>query len=411
MGQLHRTDSVAQPSGSKRPVDSDALIGALEILAQERVRWSADDPQLRSALHDVALHVASSTSGSSLPNAASPRSRAAFLPGGSGGTTGDRLRSGSAGPRHSGQSLADDDVLRSDFDVDGDAGDRDLKPRYSDVSDGDLPLIIKRCRLKAEGTRWAVERDEQLRDGADFAEEIRPVDAEIIEQAKSLPNCFLWMNQPRNDTWTRADDYLLVADCFDTLADTLETICTVMECGNAEQFMEAVLLVAEAQSAVRCAVAQVETHADSDQQQTYHWLRNRASRDRFYISRFMRISDPAEPEDCDDVAQRAQKLKTAVENATPADQAGTQALRVRLKLLASVLSSQESEDWDEALEVMDGICDEDYQAILPELCQLLLPFEAELRLLDLPAAVVRLLSDVTAQNPSASADDHSADAA
>jgi hypothetical protein len=356
MGQLQRTDSVIQPSENIRPSDVSALVGALELLARELVRWSSGDPQLKSALHEVALYVASSTSGSSFSHAAG----------------GPHLRSASDSPAsRSSEAVVFVDRSEGVDNAGQEDAERDLKPRYSDVADDDIPLIIKRCRLKAEGTRWAVERDELLRDGADFGEEIRPVDAEIIEQAKALPNCFLWMNQPRNDTWTRADDYLLVADCFDTLADTLEAMHAVMGGGNAEQFMEAVLLVAEAQSAVRCAVAQVETHADSDQQQTYHWLRNRASRDRFYISRFMRISDPADPEDCDDVSTRAQKLKATVEDSTADGQAGSQSLRVRLKLLAGLLSSQDSDDWDESIELLEGICGEDYQPVLPELCQFL----------------------------------------
>ena len=387
MGQFQRTDSVLQSSENNRLTDASALIGALEVLAQELVRWSSDNPQVRSALHDVALYVASSTSGSSLPQAANgPHVRSQQVSENLAAAVSDKPVSADPPATIDQSGTADDD--------------RDLKPRYSDVADDDLPLIIKRCRLKAEGTRWAVERDEMLRDGADFAEEIRPVDAEIIEQAKALPNCFLWMNQPRKDTWSRADDYLLVADCFDTLADTLDTMHGVMDGGNAEQFMEAVLLVAEAQSAVRCAVAQVETHADSDQQQTYHWLRNRASRDRFYISRFMRISDPADPEDCDSVSTRAQNLKAAVENAPSGDQPESQTLRVRMKLLAGILSSDQSDNWDEVIEVLDGICGEDHQAILPELCQLLLPFEAELLSLELPVQVTRLIATVSSNQPS-----------
>ena len=397
MGQLQRTDSVVKSSENNRPSDVGALVGALEILARELVRWSSGDPQLRSALHEVALFVASSTSGSSLSQS----------------VIGPHLRSNTssttAASRDS-ESLDSFGQPESIEHASHDGGEHDSKPRYSDVADDDLPLIIKRCRLKAEGTRWAVERDELLRDGADFAEEIRPVDAEIIEQAKALPNCFLWMNQPRNDTWTRADDYLLVADCFDTLADTLETMHAAMGRGNAEQFMEAVLLVAEAQSAVRCAVAQVETHADSDQQQTYHWLRNRASRDRFYISRFMRISDPADPEDCDSVSARAQKLKTAVETASEDSQTGSQTLRVRVKLLAGLLLSEDSDNWDEAINVLEDICREDYRATLPELCQLLLPFKAELQSLDLPASVAKLIATVSS-NSASSDSTPSADAA
>ncbi|MHC4875837.1 MAG: hypothetical protein ACYTGL_05015 [Planctomycetota bacterium] len=400
MGQLNHTESTAQSPVTAAQSDRSALTGALEILARELVRWSASDPQLRSALHDVALYVASSTSSSQL---AATAQQQLSLHGSSDASAGCDAHDGTHG-----------DGVDGDHDCKAaqtTGQDCDSRPRYSDVSDVDIPLIVQRCRLKAEGTRWAVERDEMLRDGADFAADVRPVDAEIIEQAKALPNCFLWMNQPRNDTWTRADDYLLVADCFDTLADTLDAMFAAMESGNAEQFMEAVLLVAEAQSAVRCAVAQVETHADSDQQQTYHWLRNRASQDRFYISRFMRISDPADPEECDDVSQRAQKLRSAIEKSSSSEAAGNQTLRVRLKLLAGLLSSQESEDWDEAIEAMDGICSEDYQPILPELCQLLLPFEAELKTLDLPAPVSRLLAELASQEPDEGAESHSADAA
>ncbi len=400
MGQLNHAESTAQSSATATQSDRSALLGALEILAQELVRWSADDPKLRSALHDVALYVASSTSSSQLATAAQQQ---LSLHAGSDTSTDCEPQGGAHCDRPEGnrESRAGQHA----------AEDCDNKPRYSDVSDGDIPLIVQRCRLKAEGTRWAVERDEMLREGADFAAEVRPVDAEIIEQAKALPNCFLWMNQPRNDTWTRADDYLLVADCFDTLADTLDSMQVAMETGNAEQFMEAVLLVAEAQSAVRCAVAQVETHADSDQQQTYHWLRNRASQDRFYISRFMRISDPADPEECDDVSQRAQKLKSAIESSSPTEEAGSQSLRVRLKLLAGLLSSQDSEDWDEAIEAMDGICSEDYQPVLPELCQLLLPFEAELKTLELPAPVARLVAEVASQGHGEGTEGQAADAA
>ena len=63
------------------------------------------------------------------------------------------------------------------------------------------------------------------------------------------------------------------------------------------------------QSALRTAVNRVDNYPDSDQQMAYHWLRNRASQDRFYIARFLKISDPADPNRADAVMAEAQELQ------------------------------------------------------------------------------------------------------
>ncbi|MDA0587271.1 MAG: hypothetical protein O2820_04605 [Planctomycetota bacterium] len=189
------------------------------------------------------------------------------------------------------------------------------KPRYSDVTDDDLSVMVERCRLKAEGTLWALEREERLRDGADFHEEIRPADHEIIQRAKQIPNCFLWMNQPRDDIWKKAGDFDLIADCFDALAESLAALDMSLDAGTPEQFLEAVNLTAEAQSGLRTAVSRVENYPDSDQQMAYHWLRNRASQDRFYIARFMKISDPAEPNNAEQTIAKAMAIQNTLTKA------------------------------------------------------------------------------------------------
>ena len=187
------------------------------------------------------------------------------------------------------------------------------KPRYSDVTDDDLSLMAKRCRIKAEGTLWALEREERLRNDADFHDEIRPTDHEIIQRARQVPNCFLWMNQPRDDIWTRAGDYDLIADCYDALAESLTVLDASLDAGTADQFLQAVNLTAEAQSALRSAVARVEKFPDSDQQMAYHWLRNRANLDRFYIARYMKISDPADPDRSETILTEAAALLAAIQ--------------------------------------------------------------------------------------------------
>ena len=58
------------------------------------------------------------------------------------------------------------------------------------VSDADLQLIENRCRLKAEGARWAATRQRRINDGADYYLEIEPADRDIIARAKALEDCF-----------------------------------------------------------------------------------------------------------------------------------------------------------------------------------------------------------------------------
>jgi hypothetical protein len=241
-------------------------------------------------------------------------------------------------------------VVGSEFD-----SSRSSKPRYSEVSDDDLTTMIERCRLKAEGARWAIERDERIRDGADFKLEVKPCDLEIIDRAKQVPNCFLWMNQPRSDIRTQANDFKLIADCFDALAETIMTLNVSLTSDDAEQLIQAVELVAEAQSGLRTAVSRVEDHPDTDQQLAYHWLRNRASKDRFYISRFMKITDPAEPENCLNIQQQAIEFREATRIASPSKQKNSwlEKARFHLRKIASDPIGADDYDWTKVADAVD----------------------------------------------------------
>lgn len=350
----------------------DSLTSALELISSELLRAAGRNPELSAALHSVATIVAESTSPASIARSekksgprtvnAQPRLPVAE-------SNQSRSRRDNESPRNDSRF---ESRIRSSQPAAG-----STKPRYSDVVDDELPLIIDRCRLKAEGARWAVEREERLHDGADFASEVRPEDQTIIEQARALPNCFLWMNQPREDAWSNADDYLLVADCFDTLADCLTTLLTAIEESETDQFSEAIQLVAEAQSAVRCAVEVVESHADSDQQLTYHWLRNRASEDRFYISQFMKISDRADPEQCDEVSQRADDLQTRILKDRETKTRQTQLLgqlESQLDQLNNLPQSTHVTAWNQLLDAFDAAVRSGLNSTGADTVKLLLPY-------------------------------------
>jgi hypothetical protein len=277
------------------------------------------------------------------------------------------------------------------------------RPRHSDVSDNDLALIAERCRLKAEGVRWAVERDELLRDGADFSFDVRPGDQDIIGRARELPNCFLWMNQPRSDIWSRSDNYLLLADCFETLAECVEAILATTDVEDRSHFMAAIEMMAEGQSALRTAVSRVESHPDSDQQMIYYWLRNRANEDRFYISRFMKISDPADPSRNDDVHDRAFELLEAIipeRHLATQIERGMAKARRHVERIAAGEDVSEEYDWSRAAESIEAVIECGIACDCDELVDLISPYAEQLAgqawpqgFQDLLAAALRQASD------------------
>jgi hypothetical protein len=255
------------------------------------------------------------------------------------------------------------------------------RPRHSDVSDNDLALIAERCRLKAEGARWAVERDGLLREGADFSFDVRPGDQDIIGRARELLNCFLWMNQPRSDIWSRSENYLSLADCFDTLAECVEAILVTTDLEDRTQFMAAIEMMAEAQSALRTAVSRVESHPDSDQQMIYYWLRNRANQDRFYISRFMKISDPADPGRNDDVHDRAFELLELVtpdRHLTTQIERGMAKARHHVERIATAEDASDEYDWSRAAESIESVIECGISCDNEELVELVAPYAERL---------------------------------
>ena len=270
------------------------LHDAVSLVFDEFTELVSQRPALAEAVRKIANHLAETAPSEHPETISLPETQ-----------TDSALATGVEGPATATARLA----ISTRPEISSVSSEDDEKPRYSDVTDDDLSLMVQRCRLKAEGTLWALEREERLRDGADFHDEIRPNDQDIIQRAKKLPNCFLWMNQPRDNIWTRAGDYDLIADCFDALGESLSALDLSLDMGSPELFMEAIHLAAEAQSALRTAVSKVESYPDSDQQMAYHWLRNRANQDRFYIARFMKISDPADPTRCEAVIAEAQALQ------------------------------------------------------------------------------------------------------
>lgn len=184
----------------------------------------------------------------------------------------------------------------------------------------DLPRLIQRCRLKAEACRWAVKRQQRLREDADFQTVIRPSDAALFDRARELGACYLWMLDPEQ---TPADERALeeLAPCFDNLADALELAQSLLNSDtDADAFREeAYALLAEAQSAVRAGTNRAITGwVDQEQDAAFGWLRRRTFEDHVYVPRYMKVADAAEPAESLSLSERLGEIRRRIESSRAA---------------------------------------------------------------------------------------------
>lgn len=194
----------------------------------------------------------------------------------------------------------------------------------------DLEVLAQHARLKAECVRWAVERRRRERAGADHAE-LRARDAELLARARAEPACWVWSLSPHRVTQPDADLERL-AEVHENLALAARLVAdleAVRPEDAAGHRPEAWQLLAEAQSALRKALLDLDLDTDSDQDDAFLWLRSRTERDRVFVARHMRISDPADPDGWTSLRQRIAAASAQLRDAGDAS-------KVRRRLLSKV---------------------------------------------------------------------------
>jgi hypothetical protein len=227
------------------------------------------------------------------------------------------------------------------------------------IPDEELPIIEERCRLKAEGARWAATRRRRLKDGADFYAEIEPKDREIIGRAKALPDCFLWMCHRDGPMPPDLVLYDNLAGCFEAGSAAVAALRSVVEGDEGQEAFEHALdLVAEAQSAIRGAVAGMEGRPDGDQLKMFFWLRGTAASRQILIRRFMRGDDQADPAKWADLQERIKKFEATLQRSRDKD-------RLHKKLLGKIRYHSErirnhpdtdrAADWQKIVEVVEEL--------------------------------------------------------
>jgi hypothetical protein len=394
---------------------SAELIRALDAVARRVMAMAAQDAELRSHLRALAQAVLSATAEppGATPVQAEPQEEpVAPMP--AGAVTATPLASVEAPPPSrpvvavpppEGVSPTPAPAPDAAQSVGPSLATADVRARQglsapTPAGDADLPLIEARCRLKAEGARWAVTRRRRLAEGAEFRTEIEPQDRDLIARAKELPDCFLWMNHPSGPS--PADLSLLedVAGCFEAVADTVALVRAALadQEDNQEVFEQALDLTAEAQSALRAAVARIDGTTDKDQDRVFAWLRATARERQLFIRRFLRADDTADPGGWADLDARIDALGGRLEEAR-------QRARRRRKLLGKLRYTAKRVADGEALDrqgwwqSLAAAADELVRAGVPpsnrEVRELLLPVLDDMpELADLPQGFQLVLREI-----------------
>ena len=268
--------------------------------------------------------------------------------------------------------------------------------RRLDIAESDLQVIEARCQLKAEGARWAAARQRGLRDGANYSVEIEPVDREIIGKANALEDCFLWMNHSRAPIPGDPGLWEDVAGCFEATAMAVALLRQVIE--NSENyrgaFEKALDLAAEAQSALRGAVDAVDGKSDSDQQRVYQWLRQVAAEQQIFIARYMRLDDPANPTEWNDLQDRIGQLDSEIEEIRKREKQRVKALKKGQYHARVIREGKGTEaDWKKVIEVVDMLIAEGMPPSNTDLRDMLVPIVDDLPdTNDLPDGFRRVLA-------------------
>jgi hypothetical protein len=186
-----------------------------------------------------------------------------------------------------------------------------------DITDEDLPWIARRCRLKAEAARWAGDRERRHYEGITYAPEAETQLRSLIVRAKEMPECFLWMTQRSAPIPRDLSCYDDLAGCYIAAAQAIALLDDLLEQNelNSEFFERALYLAAEAQSSIRSATLTLDPPPkDSDQFKLFLWLKSVARDEEILISRYMRLDDPADPTQWQDLQDRIVHLDAQIQH-------------------------------------------------------------------------------------------------
>jgi hypothetical protein len=233
-----------------------------------------------------------------------------------------------------------------------------------------LPLIARRCRMKAAAARLVSDAPT----GID-----RTAANGLIIQANGLSNCFLWMLDPGGVYSDRPAVWADLAWAFEAAAaaaDLLHLWDLLPESDARRSARDVLYLAAEAQGVLYSAVNDTGRRGrDQDQLELYISIKDRTKRAGVFVDRHMTLTDPVDAARGADVARRAADLAASLRESEERVRQRKKALD-RLRHKTRRLRDDPAgaaEEWPRVVELLDELVEGGLPPSHPEVRDWLLP--------------------------------------
>ena len=232
----------------------------------------------------------------------------------------------------------------------------------------DLPVIARRCHLKAEAARVVAARK---RGGT------APAPDDLVRLANELPDCDLWMLHPGDyvdapKAWEDLGGAFAVGAEAANLLAILQTLPDAL----AERHRERVLYAgAEAQALMWAGVLDVHRRVDNDQVHLFVHVREFARNSQIYINRYLKKEDRVSADQWPDLLSRLAVLRDALAEARGKARTrdkGLTNLKYKLRKMAEAPANAAPE-WPRVLELLEGVVSAGVPASNADIRELLLP--------------------------------------
>lgn len=242
----------------------------------------------------------------------------------------------------------------------------------------DADKMIERLWLKAEASRWAGERKRLLEKNA---VSLAPHDFDFRMKAKAL-GFFLWILDDRCIRTATSDDFDMIAACYEALAEAVALAQFLLQRTSSQpQEIESSLgLIAEAQSALRFAVAEVSDYNDGDQMLLYRTLREIADERRIFLAKGMKLNDSVDPSEWAAIAGSVHALQQEFVERERAERRTTNLLNKLSHKASELLTAvnQEPDGWKGLVPVVEELVAYGVQPSRIEIRKALLPIVDQL---------------------------------
>ncbi len=387
---------------------SDWLMKAIRQEAAQLIALAAEDDALRADLRELAEAILAATACSGVPSdsaIASSRSPTSTTPvaGHNASPSPTRREGSSAQARSPAEPLRELTFGRGSLSRSQPQTTAKSIPRPRGAY-ADLAELEARCRCKAEAARWAAECVRTLRRDNRFEAENAPADRKIQKWANQLADRLLWLSSSGSLGPEDLGPLENVAGCFETVAAALALARDHVDKpeGDPKVLDRLLPLVAEAQSALRSALAGLSAGGDSDQLAVFDWLKETAARQQVYIKRFMRAEECADPAGWPELFAR---IEAAPDEDQPGERPAVLIAQLRDQISQSRAAPGAGFDWPGIIQSVANLVAEGVPPSNRAVRELLLPLLEELPDRDdLPSefqAVLREIDRYLATRPQA----------